>query len=97
MTTFCKCDKQFGELSVYAWIDGKSVLICEQCQKIDKPMTDHYNSMRARYSKKDNEPPENKKDEKLSSDHFWMLFINPVAKMLDDTNDFKADILEKNK
>ena len=30
-----------------------------------------------------------------NSDHFWMLFINPIAKALDDTNDYKAEILDK--
>ena len=43
----------------------------------------------------DEPEPENKKDGKFSSDHFWMLFISPIAKALDDTNEYKADILDK--
>jgi len=96
MNNYCKCDKQFGELSVYAWKDGESVLICEQCQQIDDPMTHHYNTIRNNSRNTVDKPePENKKDDKFNSDHFWMLFINPIAKALDDTNEYKADILDK--
>ena len=68
MDTYCKCDKQFGELSVYAWIDGKSVLIYEQCQKMINLWQTIIILCVMIIVKQDNEPePENKKDEKLNS------------------------------
>ena len=96
---YCKCEGG-SHNSVYAWRDGISVLICSQCQLIDEHLTNHYLEMRTAYKNnkkvQDIKGPESEPTEdKLISDHFWMLFVDPVVKELDDDNDFKEIILDK--
>ena len=96
---YCKCEGG-SHNSVYAWRDGISVLICSQCQQIDEQLTNHYIEMRTAYKNNNTvqeikEPESEPNEEKLNADHFWMLFVDPVAKELDDDNEFKDIILER--
>ena len=81
---YCKCEGG-SHNSVYALHDGISVLICSQCQQVDEHLTNHYIEMRTAYknSKQVQEitqPESEPNEDKLHADHFWVLFVYPVAK-----------------
>ena len=99
-TRSCKCKKVVGESCVYAWNNGESVMICEQCQCIDESFTNYNNNMRLKYAsvrEPESEPQahDSSDDEKLNTGHFWTLIIHAVAITLEDTNEYKAMILDK--
>ena len=66
----------------------------KKAQEIKEPESELSPSPRGRASgcPEDNHRPT---EDKLNSDHFWMIFVDPVAPELDDDNEFQGHCLGK--